>query len=90
MLLLALNTYLCPSLLFQLEPFYEHVFLEDHIESWCPKSGPVRHFMELVVVGLQRNSHITIEKKLDHLKWFENYFTNPEKQEVLELSGDLD
>ena len=69
------------------EPFHAHVFLEHHLESWCPKSGPVRHFMELVCVGLQKNSHISVEKKLGHLEYFKEYFSREEKQEVLRLSG---
>nr|CAG4638399.1 EOG090X04UC [Cyclestheria hislopi] len=36
--------------------FHEHVFLERHLEPWCPKRGPIRHFMELVCVGLSKKS----------------------------------
>ena len=25
------------------DPFYEHVFLEHHLDPWCPKMGPVRY-----------------------------------------------
>ena len=76
--------------LFQLEPFHEHVFLEHHIEEWCPTAGPVRHFMEVVCVGLQKNPYITVEKKLSHLEWFKNYFNNSEKMEILKISGAID
>lgn len=38
--------------------FTEHVFLEDHLEPWCPKEGPIRHFMELVLTGLSKNPHL--------------------------------
>ena len=55
---------------FQLEPFHEHVFLKHHIEDWCPTTGPVRHFMEVVCVGLQRNPYITVEKKVSHKNVF--------------------
>uniref|UniRef100_A0A1B0CK83 Small ribosomal subunit protein mS31 n=1 Tax=Lutzomyia longipalpis TaxID=7200 RepID=A0A1B0CK83_LUTLO len=61
--------------------FADHVFLEPHIESWCPKVGPVRHFMELVCVGLSKNPYITVKEKLDHLTWFEEYFES--KKELL-------
>ena len=75
---------------FQLEPFHEHVFLEHHIEDWCPTTGPVRHFMEVVCVGLQRNPYITVEKKVSHLEWFKNYFQDAEKMEILKISGAMD
>lgn len=39
--------------------FTDHVFLEDHLEPWCPKIGPLRHFMELVLVGLSKNPFLT-------------------------------
>ncbi|KOB69105.1 Mitochondrial ribosomal protein S31, partial [Operophtera brumata] len=26
--------------------FSEHIFLDAHLEGWCPKVGPIRHFME--------------------------------------------
>ncbi len=58
------------NLSLQLVPFHEHVFLERHLESWCPKRGPVRHFMELVCTGLQRNPYIDVDKKKEHLEWF--------------------
>lgn len=45
--------------------FTEHVFLEQHLESWCPSSGPVRHFMELVCVGLSKNSYIAAKEKMN-------------------------
>uniref|UniRef100_A0A182WE11 Small ribosomal subunit protein mS31 n=1 Tax=Anopheles minimus TaxID=112268 RepID=A0A182WE11_9DIPT len=62
-------------------PFTEHVFLEEHLESWCPKKGPIRHFMELVCVGLSKNHYITAREKRDHLDWFRDYFE--QKKEVL-------
>jgi len=74
----------------ELEPFHEHVFLEHHIEDWCPTTGPVRHFMEVVCVGLQRNPYITVEKKVSHLEWFKNYFQDAEKMEILKISGAMD
>lgn len=70
----------------ELEPFHQHVFLERHLEPWCPKEGPVRHFMELVCVGLQKNAHMTVAKKLETIEWFKNYLMSEEKQEVFKLS----
>ncbi|XP_055702738.1 28S ribosomal protein S31, mitochondrial [Phlebotomus papatasi] len=62
--------------------FADHVFLEPHIEPWCPKTGPVRHFMELVCVGLSKNPYITVREKQEHIEWFRNYFEN--KKELLQ------
>nr|CAD7412308.1 unnamed protein product [Timema poppensis] len=67
--------------------FTEHIFLEQHIESWCPKRGPVRHFMELVCVGLSKNPYITVQDKKDHLDWFGQYFES--KKEILTEVGAL-
>lgn len=61
--------------------FHEHVFLEGHLEGWCPKRGPIRHFMELVCTGLSKNPHLTVERKVRHINWFKNYFED--KQEIL-------
>lgn len=61
--------------------FYEHVFLEKHLEEGFPRQGPVRHFMELVVVGLSKNPYLTVQQKKDHIFWFRDYFS--EKQEIL-------
>lgn len=60
--------------------FYEHIFLEKHLEDF-PKSGPIRHFMELVVVGLSKNPCLTVQQKLGHIEWFRNYFH--EKEDIL-------
>uniref|UniRef100_A0A182JPY0 Small ribosomal subunit protein mS31 n=1 Tax=Anopheles christyi TaxID=43041 RepID=A0A182JPY0_9DIPT len=62
-------------------PFTEHVFLEEHLEPWCPRKGPIRHFMELVCVGLSKNHYITAQEKREHLDWFRDYFE--EKKEIL-------
>ncbi|TRY75359.1 hypothetical protein TCAL_00587 [Tigriopus californicus] len=70
----------------ELEPFHHHVFLERHLEPWCPKEGPIRHFMELVCVGLQKNAHMTVAKKLETIEWFKEYLMNEEKQEIFRLS----
>lgn len=65
--------------------FTEHVFLEKHLESWCPSKGPVRHFMELVCVGLSKNSYMTVEAKREHLEWYKSYFE--EKKALLKEIG---
>lgn len=62
--------------------FEEHVFLEQLLESWCPKNGPVRIFMELVCVGLSKNPYLTVQQKHEHIEWYQNYFQ--EKKEDLE------
>uniref|UniRef100_A0A182RVG5 Small ribosomal subunit protein mS31 n=1 Tax=Anopheles funestus TaxID=62324 RepID=A0A182RVG5_ANOFN len=61
--------------------FTEHVFLEEHLEPWCPKKGPIRHFMELVCVGLSKNHYITAQEKRDHICWYRDYFE--QKKEIL-------
>jgi small subunit ribosomal protein S31 len=64
--------------------FSEHVLLEMHLEGWCPESGPVRHFMELVCVGLSKNHYYSAKEKKDHIMWYQSYF-----EEKKELLGDL-
>jgi len=61
--------------------FSDHVFLEEHLEPWCPSKGPIRHFMELVCVGLSKNSYLTAEAKREHIEWYKNYFES--KKDVL-------
>ena len=73
-----------------LEPFYDHVFLEHHLEAWCPPQGALRHFMELVTVGLSKNPHISAEKKVEHINWYRDYFEKPEHKEILKASGAYD
>jgi len=74
----------------KIEPFHAHVFLDHHLEPWCPKKGPVRHFMELVCVGLSKNPYITVEKKIEHVNWYKNYFADPEHEEILRISGAIE
>lgn len=61
--------------------FHEHVFLERHLEEGFPRQGPVRHFMELVVVGLSRNPYLTVQQKMENISWFRDYFQ--QKEDVL-------
>ncbi|XP_068121137.1 small ribosomal subunit protein mS31 [Hyperolius riggenbachi] len=60
--------------------FHEHVFLEKYLEDF-PVTGPIRHFMELVVCGLSKNPFITVQQKKEHIDWFRNYFN--QKEEIL-------
>uniref|UniRef100_A0AAV2JC40 Small ribosomal subunit protein mS31 n=1 Tax=Knipowitschia caucasica TaxID=637954 RepID=A0AAV2JC40_KNICA len=62
-------------------PFHEHIFLEKYLEEGFPRQGPVRHFMELVISGLSRNPHLTVEQKKAHIFWFREYFC--QKEDVL-------
>ncbi|ESO87407.1 hypothetical protein LOTGIDRAFT_80486, partial [Lottia gigantea] len=63
--------------------FEEHVFLETEIKDF-PRKGPIRHFIELVAVGLSRNPHISAKSKRNHINWFREYFKS--KSKVLEES----
>lgn len=54
-------------------PFYEHVFLDKHLNAF-PQSGPVRRFMELVIMGLGKNPHLSVAEKVEHINWYEDYF----------------
>ncbi|CAG0882892.1 unnamed protein product [Darwinula stevensoni] len=65
--------------------FQEHVFLEKHLEDWCPAKGPVRHFMELVCVGLSKNPFITVQYKEDTILWYRDFFDA--KRGILEKTG---
>ncbi|KAJ2948033.1 hypothetical protein O0L34_g9831 [Tuta absoluta] len=65
--------------------FSEHIFLDAHLEGWCPKKGPIRHFMELVCVGLSKNAFYTVKEKKDHIMWYKEYFES--KKEVLTEVG---
>ncbi|XP_067009025.2 small ribosomal subunit protein mS31 [Anabrus simplex] len=67
--------------------FTEHVFLEHHLEPWCPRQGPIRRFMELVCVGLSKNPYITVQDKREHIEWFRQYFEK--KQDLLAQVGAL-
>lgn len=66
--------------------FAEHVFMDKHLESWCPTKGPIRHFMELVCVGLSKNCYLTVEAKKDHIMWYKDYFLS-KKQLLVEIGA---
>lgn len=61
-------------------PFHEHLFLHKHLAPF--PDGPVRTFMELVVLGLSKNPHLSVDEKLDHINWYAKYF---EKQWVYDM-----
>ncbi|CAG0885722.1 unnamed protein product, partial [Cyprideis torosa] len=65
--------------------WHEHVFLDEHLEGWCPESGPIRHFMELVCIGLSKNPYITAAYKRETIEWYKNYFD--EKKDFLQRIG---
>jgi len=75
------------GLIYSDDPFYNHVFLEHHLDPWCPKSGPVRHFMEVLCMGLSQNPYYSSEKKKETILWFKDYFERPENHEILIHSG---
>ncbi|XP_014247506.1 28S ribosomal protein S31, mitochondrial [Cimex lectularius] len=66
--------------------FEDHVFLENHLEGWCPDRGPIRNFMDLVCVGLSRNHWLTAEEKKAHIMWYRDYFID-KKALILELGA---
>ncbi|CAG9796363.1 unnamed protein product [Diatraea saccharalis] len=68
--------------------FSEHVFLDTHLEGWCPKKGPIRHFMELVCVGLSKNAFYTVKEKQEHIMWYKDYFES--KKDLLTEVGAWD
>lgn len=64
-------------------PFYEHVFLEEHLEGF-PEIPEVRNFMELVLIGLGKNPYLTVKQKKEHIEWFRKYFEG--KMDILKES----
>ena len=47
-------------------------------------TGPVRHFMELVIVGLSKSPHYTSREKKACVEWYRDYFSqnSPEDMEL--------
>lgn len=54
-------------------PFYEHVFLEEHLDQF-PKEEPIQQFMALVLNGISQNSFLKIDEKKEIIEWYKNYF----------------
>lgn len=65
-----------------LVPFTDHIFLQEYIESWCPRKGAVHNFMELLCVALSKNPYLTVQQKREHLDWYRDYFE--EKKDILQ------
>ena len=61
--------------------FEEHIFLEYLLDDF-PRKGPVRRFMELVISGLQKNPHLSVEMKKERVSWFKDYFANFTEEEL--------
>ncbi|KAK4474345.1 hypothetical protein MN116_000581 [Schistosoma mekongi] len=57
-------------------PFYEHVFLENHLNKDHLKCKPLASFLELVCNGLSQNPHYSINDKKQHLEWFSKFFND--------------
>ena len=67
-------------------PFYEHVLL-DHLLEGFPEKGPVRKFMELVIMGMSSNPYITVRRKEATVEYYRQYFK--EREEMLQIAGAL-
>ena len=52
----------------------------------CPWSGPVRHFMELVVSGLSRNPDYTAQEKREYVEWYRKYFSQFTPEELQSIT----
>ena len=46
-------------------------------------TGPVRHFMELVVAGLSHNPHYSAQEKRAFIEWYKEYFSQFPQTELL-------
>ncbi|XP_032878142.1 28S ribosomal protein S31, mitochondrial isoform X1 [Amblyraja radiata] len=60
--------------------FHEHVFLDKHLHGF-PEEGSIRHFIDLVANGLSKNPYLSVQRKIEHIDWFRQYFH--QKQDVL-------
>lgn len=54
-------------------PFYEHVLLDRLLDDF-PREGPVRDFMDLVVMGLSHNPYVTVERKHSVVDYYRKFF----------------
>jgi small subunit ribosomal protein S31 len=62
--------------------FHEHVFLSHLIRDF--PTGPIRHYMELVVAGLSKNPYISVSEKHGHIEWYRDFLAD--KQKLIEES----
>ncbi|XP_015789121.1 28S ribosomal protein S31, mitochondrial-like [Tetranychus urticae] len=67
-------------------PFYDHIFL-DHLLEGIPESGPVREFIDIMMIGVTNNAFITVERKHAIVKWYVDFFK--EKEQILRECGAL-
>ncbi|CAD5207925.1 unnamed protein product [Bursaphelenchus okinawaensis] len=70
--------------------FSEHIFLDSYLQKHkhLPKTGPIAHFMELVVVGLSKNPYMTLKKKHAHLDSFAEFFNTERIKEIEKMHAD--
>jgi len=66
-------------------PFYEHVLL-DHLLDGFPDKGPIRQFMELIIMGLSHNPYITIERKHETVAYYKSFFKEKNLLELMTVS----
>ena len=52
--------------------------------TWCLRimTGPVRHFMELVVTGLSKNPNYSAQEKREYVEWYKEYFNQFTPEEL--------
>jgi len=65
-------------------PFEEHVFLDHHLEDF-PKNESIRSFMELVISGLAKNPHMTVDRKKKVIDYYRGYFDS--KRQLYKEAG---
>jgi len=74
--------------------FHEHIFIEQLIDDRFPASGPIRHFMELVAVGLSKSPYLTVAEKHAYIAWYADYFKDKyalmEQSESSSAAADAD
>lgn len=68
-------------------PFYEHVLL-DHLLETFPTQGPVRQFMELIIMGLSKNPYISVERKHQTVEYYRQYFEDKNLMMNFEITED--
>lgn len=70
-------------------PFYEHIYMDDLLDDeTLPQVGPVREFLELVVVSLSKTPFISVERKRLHFEWFKQYLL--QNKDILVRAGIYD
>ncbi|KAI7687116.1 hypothetical protein SSS_00360 [Sarcoptes scabiei] len=54
-------------------PFYDHVLLDNLLDDF-PQQGPVKQFMDLVIMGLSQNPFISVQRKRETVLFYKNFF----------------